>query len=89
MGLKRAAAWPVLRVSRWVDDRPLSAVGALLAVGSFLVLFASAGVAVDPTGPALAYEDLTPRSAWRALLEQPAYTLAGALGSVLVVFYDG
>ena len=89
MGLQGIFLWPVYRLSGWVDEYPLSAVGALLFVGAFLVLLVSVGISIDLGAQTLVYDGVTPDAVAEAVLAQPAYAVAAVFGLVMVLFYDG
>jgi len=89
MGAKAAALRPVSSVSSWVDDHPLSAVGALVALGALVVLLASVGVTVDIATASLTYDGVTFGRVTETVLAQPAYAIAVVGGAAVFLFYDG
>ena len=89
MGAKAAAIRPVTSLSSWVDDHPLSAVGALVALGALVVLLASVGVTVDTATASLAYDGITLGRVIDTVLAQPAYAIAVVGGVAVFLFYDG
>jgi hypothetical protein len=89
MSAKGLALRPVTTLSGWVDDHPLSAVGALVAIGALIVLLGSVGVTVDGATASVAYDGITLDRVTDTVLSQPAYVIAVVGGAAVFFFYDG
>ena len=92
MGLGGTLLWPVHWFAAWVDDNPLSAVGAVIAVGATAALVVSAGITTagpDGGGQTLALDGLTAAALLEAALARPAYPVVALVGLAVVTLYDG
>lgn len=89
MVLRRIALWPLNRFSGWVDDSPLSAVGAMVAVGALVVLLASVGISIDIGSRTLVYDGVTLTRVTDTVVAQPAYAITVVFGLAVALFYDG
>jgi hypothetical protein len=89
MGPKGAITWPFARLGGWIDDKPVSAVGALVWAGALVAILMSVGVGVDPGEPALVYDGVTAAELWRVATAQPAYVVSAVVGAAVFLFYDG
>ncbi|MCQ4332322.1 hypothetical protein KM295_02225 [Natronomonas sp. F2-12] len=89
MGLRGILFWPIYRLADWVDDNPVSAVGALLALGALAALLASAliGTGTGAGGPPL--DSSTAGLLAETAIERPAYPVAALVGFAVVLFYKG
>ena len=92
MGFRDVLLWPVVRVAGWADDNPMSAVGAVVAVGATAALVVSAGMTTtgpDGGGQTLALDGLTAAALLEAALARPAYPVVALVGLAVVALYDG
>ena len=92
MGLGGTLLWPVYRFADWADDNPMSAVGAVVAVGATAALIVSAGTTTagpDGGGQTLAIDGLTTAAILQAALARPAYPVVALVGLAVVALYDG
>ncbi len=84
MGFRGILFWPIYRLADWVDNNPVSAVGAILAIGALAVSIVlgvnAGGSTVDGASTTL----LT-----QTVVERPAYPVAALIGVAIVLFYDG
>lgn len=89
MGVRRIAFAPLYLLANWVDDNPISALGAVITLGALAVLLASIslGTATDVGG--LAFDSATAQLLAETALERPAYLAAVILGLAAVIFYNG
>lgn len=78
--------WPFYRLADWVNDKPVSAIGALVAIAAAAVIVASVvfGVGADSAPDAV-----TAPLFIDAAVERPAYPVAALVGLAIVLFYDG
>ena len=92
MGFRDVLLWPAYRFAGWADDNPMSAVGAVVAVGATAALVVSAGMTTtgpDGGGQTLALDGLTATALLEAALARPAYPIVALVGLAVVALYDG
>ena len=88
MRLRGALLWPVRAVAAWVDEKPLSAAGVLVAAGALAGLAAfCAGVEFGEGG--LVYGGVTLEAVTETARRRPAYAVAAAAGATVFLLYDG
>jgi len=91
MGLRRIAASPLYRLVDWIDDNPVSAAGAVIALGGLGALAVSVtfgtGGGADAGGSTLGSG--TAGLLAQAALTRPTYTAAAILGTAVLLRYDG
>jgi len=89
MALRGILFWPVYRVADWVDEKPVSAIGAVVALGALVALLVSVSVGSGAETGAFALDATTAGLLAETARERPAYLAAVAVGVVVVLFYDG
>lgn len=87
MGLRSILFWPIYRVADWVDDNPVSATGAVIALAALAVLVVSAFFGVEAGGQSATAADAS--LLFDTAVERPAYPVAVVFGIAVVLFYDG
>jgi hypothetical protein len=89
MGIRRIALAPLYRLADWVDDNPVSALGAVIAFGALAVFLTTASIGTGTETSALALDATTAGLLAETARERPAY-LAAVIGGLLVaLLYDG
>lgn len=86
MGLRGILFWPVYRLADWVDDNPVSAAGAVVALAALAVLAVSIEFG---SGGGTPLDTATTELFLEAALERPAYPVVTLVGIVVALFYDG
>lgn len=87
MRLRGILFWPIYRLADWVDDNPVSAIGAILAIGALAVLAASIVLGVNARASTIDSASTTLLA--QTVVERPAYPVAALVGVAIVLFYDG
>ena len=91
MGFRRIVAAPLYRLADWIDDNPVSATAAVVALGALAALATSvvlgAASAADAGGGILD-ASIAGRLA-SVVSERPAYAIAVLIGLAVVLLYDG
>ena len=88
MGLRGILLWPFYRLADWADDNPVSAIGAVVALGALAVLLTSVSLGAGADG-GLALDAHTATTFADTALERPAYAVAAAVGLAVALFYNG
>jgi hypothetical protein len=89
MRLRRIAFAPLYRLADWVDDNPVSAIGAVIAIGSIAALFVSVVLGAGSETAALALDADTAGRFAETARERPAYPTVALVGLAVVLFYNG
>ena len=89
MGLRRVLFAPLYRIADWADSNPLSAVGAIIALGALAMLLVSMSLSLEATGAELTTEAETAILLAELAAERPAYLVTAGVGLAVVLFYDG
>jgi hypothetical protein len=89
MALRGILFWPVYRVADWVDEKPVSAIGGVVALGALVALLVSVSFGSGAETGAFALDATTAGVFVETARERPAYLAAVAVGVVVVLFYDG
>ena len=77
MGIRGILFWPLYRLADWINDKPVSAIGALVALAAAVVIVASVVLGV---GAASAPDVVTASLFIDAAVERPAYPVAALVG---------
>jgi len=88
MGLRGILFWPLYRLADWADDNPVSAIGAVVALGALAVLLVSTSLGAGADG-GLALDSRTAALVADTALERPAYPVTAVVGLAVVLFYNG
>ena len=90
MGLRRIAAAPLYRIADWIDDNPVSATGAVIALGALAALAASVALGVGGVeAGGFALDAGTAGRLGAAASERPAYAVVALVGVAVALLYDG
>jgi hypothetical protein len=89
MGLSRIALAPLYWLAGWADDNPVSAVGAVVAVGALAVLFATVSLGSGTEAGTVALDSETAGVLAETARERPAYLAVALVGVVVALLYDG
>lgn len=87
MGLRGILFWPVYRLADWVDNNPVSTVGAVVALATLAVFVAPIVLGSDAGSPIL--DTTSTALLLETAVERPAYPVTALVGIVIVLFYDG
>jgi hypothetical protein len=87
MGLRGILFWPVYRLTDWIDNNPVSAVGAIVALAALAVFIASVTLGSD--AGRLTLDATSTTLVLETAVERPAYPVTALVGIVIVLFYDG
>ena len=89
MKLRRIPFAPLYFLIDWVDDNPVSAIGAVVALGALAVLVGSATLGSGVGAAELGFDATTADVLLETALERPAYLAATVVGLAVVLFYNG
>ncbi len=87
MGIREILFWPIYRLADWINDNPVSAVGALVAIATLAVLVIS--IVLGEESATLAFDSAMAILFVDRAIERPAYPVAALVGIAVVLFYDG
>ena len=90
MRLRGTLLWPLASLAGWADDNPLSAAGAVVAVGALTALVVSTGTGSGRAGgETMALDGATAEAVAEVALARPAYVIVALVGLSVVALYDG
>jgi hypothetical protein len=89
MGLRRIALAPLYRFADWVDDNPVSALGAVVALGALAIFLTTASLGSEVEIGTLALDANTAGILAETAQERPAYLAAAIVGLLVALLYDG
>lgn len=89
MKLRRLPFAPLYFLIDWVDDNPVSSIGAVVALGAIAVLVGSATLGSGVDAAELGFDATTAGVLFETALERPAYLTATVVGLAVVLFYNG
>ena len=91
MGPRRIVAAPLYRLADWTDDNPVSATGAVIALGALTALATSValGAASGADAGGFTLDAATAGRLASVVSERPAYATAVLVGLAVALLYDG
>jgi hypothetical protein len=89
MSVRRIVFAPLYLLADWTDDNPISALGAVVALGALAALLVSTSLGSGAISGGLALDSTTAERFVDTAIERPAYLAAAVVGLTMVVFYDG
>jgi hypothetical protein len=89
MSVRRIAFAPLYLLADWADDNPISALGAVVALGALAALLVSTSLLGEAASGGLALDSATAERFVATAIERPAYLAAVVVGLAMVFFYDG
>ena len=89
MKLRRLPFAPFYLLADWADDNPVSAIGAVVALGAIAALVGSVTLGNGADAAELGIDATTAGVLFETALDRPAYLAAAAVGLAVVLFYNG
>ena len=89
MKLRRLPFAPFYLLADWADDNPVSAIGAVVALGAIAALVGSVTLGNGADAAELGFDVNTAGVLFETALERPAYLAATVVGLAVVLFYNG